>query len=68
MARAVRGRGGARRIGDVVTVDSADIDPPPAHASGVKGKFIEGVIKLQDRLLITLNTHEVLSTGQAANK
>ena len=48
------------RIGDVVTVDSGDIDPPPAHAGGIKGKYLDGVVKLEERLLITLEASEIL--------
>ena len=48
------------RIGDVVTADSGDIDPPPARAGDVKGRFLEGVIKLEERLLITLKASEIL--------
>ena len=49
------------RIGDVVQVESTAIDPPPAHTGGVKKLFLEGVIKLQNQLLITLNIAQVLS-------
>ena len=56
------------RIGEVVAVDSGDIDPPPAHAGGVKGKYLDGVVKLDARLLITLDTHEVLSIREEISK
>jgi purine-binding chemotaxis protein CheW len=49
------------RIGDVVTVDDSEIEPPPAHAGRVEGHFLSGVIKLQNRLLVTLQLSEVLS-------
>jgi purine-binding chemotaxis protein CheW len=54
------------RIGDVVQVDADDMEPPPAHAGGVQGLFIEGVVKLQDQLLIALNIHEVLSVEESS--
>ena len=49
------------RIGDVVAVDSGDIDSPPAHAGGVKGKYLNGVVKLEKQLLTTLKVSEVLA-------
>ncbi|HBA84764.1 MAG TPA: chemotaxis protein CheW [Verrucomicrobia bacterium] len=50
------------RIGDVVSVEEDHIEPPPAHAGGIKGLFIEGVVKLQQQLLIALDVREVLRT------
>ena len=52
------------RIGDVVQVDGAAIDPPPKHASGVSGRFLNGVVKLEDRLLVTLQSSEILKAVQ----
>ena len=49
------------KIGDVVSVDSKAIAPPPAHTAGVQGKFLEGVVKMDDRLLILLKSSEILS-------
>lgn len=49
------------RIGDVITVNESEIEPPPAHAGKYEKKFINGVIKLQGALLITLKTSELLN-------
>ncbi|HCJ11866.1 MAG: hypothetical protein A2Y14_00500 [Verrucomicrobia bacterium GWF2_51_19] len=48
------------KIGDVVAIDNEAIEHPPAHAHGVSGRFLEGVIKLKDRLLITLRASEII--------
>lgn len=48
-------------IGDVVAVDALEIEPPPAHTTGVRGRFLEGVVKLDKGLLVTLKTSEFLS-------
>lgn len=56
------------RIGDVVTVDSEQIEPPSTHSSGVASRFLEGVIKLEKKLLITLKTSEVLAFDHAATQ
>ncbi len=48
-------------IGDVVQVDEAEIDPPPANIGDIDGRFVSGVIKLKGVLLVTLNVGEILN-------
>lgn len=55
-------------IGDVVTVPEADIESAPAHVGGVKGRFVDGVVKLHTRLLVTLKTSELLAQEALAVK
>jgi len=52
------------RIGDVVTVNVDDIEAPRVHQSGIAGRFINGVIQLDEKLLITLKTSVILSTQE----
>ena len=52
------------RIGDVVTVDTDDIDGPAVHQSGVSARFIAGVVQLKGKLLVTLKTSVLLSTQE----
>ncbi|MFZ5806159.1 MAG: chemotaxis protein CheW [Verrucomicrobiota bacterium] len=54
------------RIGDVVSVDSSMIEPPPTHTHGVSGHFLSGVIKLEKQLLVTLKTSKILSLEEEA--
>ena len=49
------------RVGDMINVDSKDVEPPPANISGVDGKFLSGVIQLDQQLLVTLKTSEILT-------
>ncbi len=49
------------RIGDVVAVDEVDIEPPPAHVGGVERRFLAGVVKLADSLLVTLRVSALLT-------
>ena len=42
-------------VGDVVLVEEADIEPPPANAGGVDGHYVEGVVKLEEVLLVLLS-------------
>ena len=48
------------RIGDMVNVEDDDIEAPPANSGGVDGKYIEGIVKLENDLLIVLNVTELL--------
>ncbi len=41
-------------ISDVVLVDETEVEKPPANAKGVDGKYLEGVVKLEDNLLLVL--------------
>ncbi len=47
-------------IGDMVAADARDLEPPPANIGEIDGKFIAGVHKLEEKLMIVLKTGEVL--------
>jgi purine-binding chemotaxis protein CheW len=47
-------------IGEVVTVEESEIDPPPANIGEVDGKFLLGVVKLEKRLMAILSTRQIL--------
>lgn len=47
-------------IGDMVTGDEMEVEPAPANAGGADGKYIDGVIKLEQDLLLLLKLSEVL--------
>lgn len=47
-------------IGDVVEVDSGHKEPPPDTLLGVSRELVESVVKLKERLLLILDTDEVL--------
>lgn len=46
---------------DMVDVEELDIEAPPANVNGVDSKYINGVIKLDHTLLVTLKTSSILS-------
>ena len=48
------------KIGDMVSIDDKNIETPPANVSGVEGKYIDGVVKLEKDLLIILKVSEIL--------
>lgn len=47
-------------ISDVVLAKKTDIEPAPSNMSGVKGKFFQGVLKTEKKLIGILNIDEVL--------
>ena len=46
--------------GNVVTVDSEEIKTPPANVAGVEGKYISGVVKLENELMNVLDVKALL--------
>ena len=49
------------RIGDMITVDDREIQPPPANFANIDGRYLNGVIQREDDLLIILKISETLS-------
>ncbi|MFT5523725.1 MAG: purine-binding chemotaxis protein CheW [Pirellulaceae bacterium] len=47
-------------IGDVVEVDQALFEPPPETLQGTTRELIRGALKLDDRLLLVLDTENVV--------
>jgi len=50
------------RIGDVQSIDNSQIIKTPTQDSKVDKRYIRGVVRLDDQLLILLNLKEVLRT------
>jgi purine-binding chemotaxis protein CheW len=49
-------------IGDIITIDSKEIELPPANITEVDSKYIVGVVKLKEKLFLLLNIKNVLNT------
>lgn len=49
---------------DVIDIPSSAIEPPPEAIGGVKAGFIQGVAKLDDRLLILVNLNKILGEDE----
>ncbi len=49
------------RVNEVLRIDSGIVEPPPSMISGVDSEYIQGVGKLEDRLLILLNLERLFS-------
>ncbi|MCK4305580.1 MAG: chemotaxis protein CheW [Candidatus Eisenbacteria sp.] len=53
------------RVGDMVSIDEREIEPAPANVGAVDGKYLSGVVKLDDGLMAALRAKEVLGLGAA---
>lgn len=49
------------RVNEVLRINSEIVDPPPSMVSGADSDYVEGVGKLDDRLLILLNLQRLFS-------
>jgi len=54
-------------IEDVLEVDEAGFEPPPATIEPAAGEVIAGVYKLQDRLLLILDTEKAVDVSRIAS-
>ena len=48
-------------ISKVVSISNSDIQPPPPMLSGIGQKYIKGVGKLEDKLLVVLDLEKLFS-------
>lgn len=55
----------ADSVGDVVRVAVAEIEPPPANATGADARFVKGVYKMKNDLLGILAIEDVLAVENA---
>jgi purine-binding chemotaxis protein CheW len=58
----------ADRIGDVIDVDRALFEVPPETVQGVTRELITGAYKLDDRLLLVLDTVKTLDLGRTTGE
>ena len=49
------------RVNEVLRIDSGIVDPPPPMVCGIDSDYVQGVGKLDDRLLILLNLERLFS-------
>lgn len=51
-------------VSEVLRIPSSTIEPPPSIIRGIESEFIEGVGKLEDRLLILLELKKIFTTTE----
>jgi purine-binding chemotaxis protein CheW len=54
------------RIGDICTVDSRSIVPPPPNVSSVDGRFLRGVSPTKSDIIFILDLEETLQQSMSA--
>ena len=47
-------------VDDIVTADRAELQPPPANVSGVRGEFFEAVYRREQDLACVINVDKIL--------
>ena len=52
------------RVHEVIRVEMSIIEPPPERVKSVATRYITGVARLEDRLLILLDLDRVLTTDE----
>ncbi len=53
-------------VSEVLRIPSSTIEPPPSVVTGVDADYIQGVGKLQDRLLILLDLDKILTNDEVS--
>jgi len=51
-------------VSEVLRIPSNTIEPPPSMVAGIESEYIEGVGKLEDRLLILLELKKVFASSE----
>ena len=51
-------------VTDIVSVDERDIQTTPVFLDNVKTKYIKGIVKIDDRMIIILIPELILSTEE----
>jgi purine-binding chemotaxis protein CheW len=51
-------------IGDVLEAEEQNLEPPPETLQGQRRDLLRGVYKLQDRLMLVLDTERAVASGE----
>lgn len=51
-------------VSEVKDVSDSDIDPPPALVSGISERYIKGLIKIGEKIIILLNLKTILTDAE----
>lgn len=52
------------RVNEVLRISPGIVEPPPSMVSGVDSEYVQGIGKLEDRLLILLELRRLFGTGE----
>jgi purine-binding chemotaxis protein CheW len=51
------------RVNEVLRIQSSIVEPPPSMVCGIDSEYVQGVGKLEDRLLILLDLGRLFNAG-----
>ena len=51
-------------VTDIVTISDDDIQPPPTFGSNLNARYLKGIAKIDERLIILLKPELILSTEE----
>ena len=54
-------------VNEVVTVDGSQIEEKPAFGTRLRSDFVDGILNLDGRFVVTLDIHQVLSIEEMAS-
>ena len=54
-------------VSDIVTVSDDDIQPPPTNANDAVIPYLEGLIALEDKMVMVLELSKLISDVELAN-
>jgi purine-binding chemotaxis protein CheW len=55
-------------VSEVLRIPESTIEPPPSLVGGVESDYLNGVGKLDDRLLLLINLEKVIKSDQLASE
>jgi purine-binding chemotaxis protein CheW len=55
-------------VSEVLRIPESTIEPPPSLVGGVESDYLNGVGKLDDRLLLLINLEKVIKTDQLSSE
>lgn len=53
-------------VSDVLDVRASDVDPAPDLGSGIEARFLQGIARLGERLVVLLDIDRLLATSSAS--
>jgi purine-binding chemotaxis protein CheW len=53
-------------VSEVLTLDRSRLEAKPSFGSGIRSDFVEGILNLEDRFIVTLDIDKVLSVEEMA--
>ncbi|HZW24996.1 MAG TPA: chemotaxis protein CheW, partial [Gallionella sp.] len=54
-------------VNEVLEISAGEIEPAPSFGADIRADFIDGMGKINDKFVIILNVHQVLSVDEMAS-